>query len=220
MALLGRRTAIVPLGISCQTAHQIERAQGFLAELCDDVFVPETTPFDWRIVGPKDLAGMLAENNPYPASADELVGTKRPYWPKRRCHFWHDGAGNFANFTAKQAHLWANWGRIAHAERKIFVLSNTQANLPRKARDPGGFDYRLYADELVMLATVLGAQFKRPELHVVSQRALIPDLERLPELARGLKGVRLGLHLIKTAVGGWHGDDDAWNGAFTAMMPT
>lgn len=218
MALFGRRTAVVPLGISCQTAYQLERAQCLIAELRDEIFQVETTPFDWRIVGPGDIADMLATNNPYPAIAAELVGTKRPYWPRRRCHFWHDPAGNFAAFTEKQAHLWANWAKISRAERKIFILSNCQGNLPDKAIDPGGFDWRINAAEIVRLAVVLSGLFERPELHVVARKADFDGLENLPQLASCLNLVRLGVHFVTPREANWQGDDMAWNGALAAII--
>lgn len=218
MALFGRRTAIIPLGVSCQTAHQIERAAPHIAEETGEIFTPESTPFDWRIVGVAGLGAMLLENNPYPASADELVGTKRPYWAKHRCHFWHDGAGNFAEFTAKQAHLWNNWRWIGCYERKVFVLSNTQNNLAEKSRTVGGFDYLIDPLELVMLASILAGLFERPELHVVTRKDLVTDLAQLAPVARGLKGVRLGVHLIETDASSWHGDDRLWDGALSAII--
>lgn len=217
MALFGRRTAIVPLGISCQTAHQLERAQGLIAELAQEIFEPATTPFDWRIVGPGDLADMLAENNPYPVTADELEGTKRPYWRRRRCHFWHDPAGNFAAFTEKQAHLWATWSRISRFERKVFVLSNTQNNLPEKAETPGGFDFRIGAAEVVRLAGVLAQLFERPELHVVTRKQIFTGLDDMPALAKGLK-TRLGLHLVEPDSTQWQGDPELWDGTFARIM--
>lgn len=218
MALFGRRTVIVPLGISCQTAHQIERAQGVIAEITNEIFVPETTPFDWRIVGAGDLERMIAENNPYPASADELVGTKRPYWPSRRCHFWHDPAGDFAAFTAKQAHLWETWGRIGRFERKVFILSNTQNNLAEKAKDPGGFEPRLHTYPVIALAHVLAQRFERPELHVVTRKPLFDGLDLLAHHARELKGVKLGMHFVEPDSSQWHGDNELWDGTLAAIL--
>lgn len=221
MALFGRRTAVVPLGVSCQTAFQIERAQVFLADLTQEVFRAETTPFDWRIVGAAEIAAMIAENNPYPASASELEGTKRPYWRKRRCHFWHDGAGDFAAFTSKQAHLWENWTRIAGFERKVFVLSNLQNNLARVLQEVGpnrGFEYLLHPVDVVMLASQLKARFERPELHVVTRKPLFPGHERLGSMAGAFKGVRLGVHFVEPDSSQWHGDPHLWNGALAAII--
>ena len=218
MALFGRRTAIVPLGISCLPAHQVERAQVLLAGLADDVFDLATTPFDWRIVGPGDLADMIEQNDPYPSHVGELVGTKRPYWPRRRCHFWHDPAENFADFSSKQAHLWANWARISAAERKVFVLSNAQNNLAQKAKDPGGFSERINSAEIVRLARVLGSNFRRPELHVVTRKPIFDGLEDLAALTRDLHGVKLGLHFIEPDSSQWQGDDQLWDGTFRAIM--
>jgi len=217
MALFGRETVVVPLGISCQTAHQVERAAPLIAELTGEIFQQHTTPFDTRIVGAGDLERMIAENNPYPASADELVGTKRPYWPKRNCHFWHDGAGDFAAFTSKQAHLWAAWGRISGYRRKVFILSNTQNNLAQKAIDPGGFKQNVDMGDLVALAITLSRAFDKPELHVVSRRPIFERLDVAAELAKDLH-VKLGLHFIEPDSTQWHGDDEVWNGTLARIM--
>lgn len=218
MALFGRETVVVPLGISCQTAHQVERAAPLLAELTAEIFQQHTTPFDTRIVGAGDMARMIAADEFFPQTADELTGTKRPYWKKHSCHFWHDGIGNFWAFKEKQAHLRASWRRIGGYKRKVFILSNTQNNLAQKEIDPGGFRRNVDMGDLVTLAVTLSREFDKPELHVVSRRPLFERLDMMGELAKELHGAKLSIHFVEPDSTQWHGDDEIWDGTLARIM--
>ena len=168
MALIGRSTVIVPVGISCQTAFQIDRAKPMLEVELGEPLEHFATPFDWRIVGPGDLAGIIRDNAFYPATPSELTGNRRPHWPARNCWFWHEKFDDFAKFTAKQAHLAWNWGRIFEAKRRIFVVSNTQNNLPKVQRERGGFHVLVDGADLRALGDALRAVFGTIELHFVT----------------------------------------------------
>jgi hypothetical protein len=218
MALFGRNTVIVGLGIGCQTANQLQRALPLIAELAQDVFVDETTPFDWRLVGPSSVERMIVEDEFYPPTAAELTGTKRPYWLRRKCHFWHDGAGSFAAFSAKQAHLRENWSKITRFDRKVFVLSNLQNNLAQKSAEAGEFEHRLHTFPVVALAHTLGRLFERPELHVVARRDRFDALDMLAGYARDLRGVKLGVHFVEADKSSWEGSPTIWDGTLERII--
>ena len=220
MALIGAKTAVVSLGISCQTTFQIERAEARISSALGEELVKASTPWDWRIVGPADVAGMLRDNNPYPADPKELGGDRRRYWARRRCWFWHDKWDDFARFSEKQAHLWANWGKITKTRRQVFIASNTQNNLAQKAAEVGGIEPRVRLADLFALQAQLEAMFPAPELHFVTRAPLMRDLEafgfetirerehwvRVKTMAR--EGVRL--HQLPPDRTSWQGDPAGW----------
>jgi hypothetical protein len=221
MALVGKSTAVVSLGVSCQTTFQIERARPLLVDRLDEELEEIGLPFDWRIQGPADVAAILRENNPYPQRAAELGGDRNRYWEKRRTWFWHEKWEDFARFSEKQAHLWANWGRVGRTKRQVFVASNTQNNLVDKARDFGGFDFKVRLEDLFALQAQLETLFPAPELHFVTRGKLMVDLEsfgfqvilerehvvRVKRLAR--EGVHL--HILEPDRSQWQGPAAAWD---------
>lgn len=205
--LLGKTTAVIPMGMSCQTAHQVEHRKAKLEIIVGEELEKIRTPFEWRIVGPADVAGMIRENNPYPASADELSGDGNRYWARRRCWFWHDKWDDFARFSEKQAHLWSNWGRIREASRKIFVLCDTQNNLARVLKPLGSKPPTVGAASLCILWRVLADRFEGAELHFVTD----DDDHRGGNLIyadRSLAPVRV--HWIAPDRSSWQGDSTAW----------
>jgi hypothetical protein len=218
MALFGRKTVIVPLGIGCQTAHQLGAHEVLIAELAGEVFAQATTPFDWRLVGPSDVERMIAEDEFYPSRVGELTNSKRPYWARRKCHFWHDPAGRFDNFVTKQEHLRDTWERIHGFPRKVFVLSGLQNNLALKSETAGQFEHRLHTWPVVSLAHMLGRRFERPELHVVARKDRFDGLDLLDHQARELKGVKLGVHFVDADKTSWQGADHIWAGTLERII--
>lgn len=200
MALIGPSTVFVPVGISCQTAFQIDRAKDLLETELDERLEHFATPFDWRIVGPGDVADMIRTNSFYPRTPSELIGNKRPLWPERNCWFWHEKFDDFAKFSSKQAHLVWNWGRIFDARRRVFVVSNTQNNLPKVQRERGGFHVLIDGEHLRRLGDALRAQFGTVELHFVTGEVGYC----------GQVDPSWAVHRLKRDRSSWHGDPKQW----------
>lgn len=228
MALLGKTLAVVSLGISCQTTFQLERAKARISAAHGEDLVELSMPFDWRIVGPVDVAGMLKDAEFYPEDQTELTGERRRYWKRRRCWFWHDKWDDFGRFRAKQAHLVDNWRKIPETRRQVFIASNTQNNLPQKREEVGGFDVRVRLEDLFALQARLEVLFPAPELHFVTRAPLMVDLQ-----AFGFQGIREREHWVKVAsmardgvhlhqVGldrsQWSGDNGAWDSILDRIM--
>lgn len=215
--LVGTRLAVIPLGVSCQTAHQVEEHQGLLERLGGCALVRARTPFEWRIVGPSDTALMIRENNPYPTSAAELSGDRNRYWARRRCWFWHDKWDDFARFSSKQAHLWQNWSLIGGASRKVFVISDTQNNLKRVLAPHGCAPPVVDSTGMIDLARAIGEQFGTAELHLVT-KATRERRGFLGERTTVDKRVTISRHWIAADRSSWQGDGTAWGHVFDRII--
>jgi hypothetical protein len=183
--LIGARTALVPLGLSCQPAHQIEAHRALAETLCGESLRRRTTPFDWRIVGLADIAAMIEDDEFWPRAAGEIwleeqadppgsgsLRTKR-YWPRRRCWFWHETQRSHLVFSLKQAHLAQNFARLAEVERRIFFVSNLQNNLAPLRQT---VELAITADDALRCWRALERRFGACSLHLVTR----------PELTAGM----------------------------------
>ncbi len=245
--LIGARTAIVPMGISCQTAFQIEKQKAAIEDLVGERLVERATPFDWRIVGLDNVAGMVERGEFYPPPAvldmagqaqrpagraeagAELPAHKsrpRPYWRSERCWFWHERLTDFEAFTEKQAHLVENLALVRGVERRIFFVSNIQANLRTIRRDAGGFRVRIERKDVIRLADVLDRRFGPSALHMVARPNLLRDFGGLEKAQLGttltLEGGRVFVHLVdnpeKHDADDWRGDRATWQKVFQRAL--
>ncbi len=197
--LVGSRLAVIPLGVSCQTAHQVELHRREIEKRAEESLDDARTPFDWRIVGPADVAAMIEADELFPTSVDELSSDRNRYWKRRSCWFWHDKFDDFSRFTSKQGHLVDNWRRIGEAKRKIFVISDTQNNLERVLKPFKATPPRVEPKGLEALAGVILARFGGAEVHLVTNRGWKMPV---PEL--------FTVHWIAPDRSSWQGDDTAW----------
>lgn len=219
--LIGARTALVPLGLSCQPAHQIEAHKALAEELCGEKLRHKTGPFDWRIAGLSDIAGMIEDDEFSPRNAGEIwleeqadppgsatIKTKR-YWHRRRCWFWHETQRSHLVFSLKQAHLAQNFARLADVERRIFFTSNLQNNLAPLC-ETGSVALTITRDDAVRAWRALERRFGRCTLHLLTR----------PELTKGFgqadeAGLPIHLHFAAPDASGadWKGDARVWGPA-------
>lgn len=216
--LIGAKTALVPLGLSCQPAWQIEAHKALAERLCGEPLRRRTGPLDWRICGLSDIAGMIEEDEFWPRDASEIwleqqddpPGSGKPatkrYWARRRCWFWHETQRSHLVFSLKQAHLARNFARLADVERRIFFVSNLQNNLAPLAA-AGSLDLLITRDQAVRIWRALERRFDPCTLHVVTQKELAGGFDE-----PGEPGLPIHLHLA--APGGpasdWKGDHQIW----------
>lgn len=214
MALFGKTIAIASVGISCQTAHQIEHHHALLEQLAGEQLVKHATPFDWTICAPLDVAGMIRDRETFPNDVSELTrkdNWPKPYWPRRRCWFWHkklDVPGQFRSHCLYEAQ---RWEEIRDRPRRLFFLSNTQNNL---ARIEHGIETALKPDPLWFLSTALYHAFGEHSLHVVSHDPA-PDFPRFLT-SRKAKAPRW--HQIERDGSQWHGSASEWRKVFEAAF--
>ncbi len=219
MAILVGDVAVISVGLSCQTAHQISVHAELIGSRLGGEAVQNSTPFDWLICPPAAAARMISEWRFHPEDTAELQPDYEPYWPEMGCWFWHHRkrieTGEFASY---QAHVVARLQRMRDRRRAIFLISNVQDNMPWAAdvaRHP--FDFHFRANDIRALESALHARFAGAELWAVSCRgrhSLAPDHPRLIEIepdAAGRTGKRL-------AWWEWAGDDEQWTSVFEQIL--
>lgn len=209
MALLSKSLALVSVGISCQTAHQIEEMpMGLFAGR--DELVKRSTPFDWLLCPVKSAAKMIGERTFFPSDVAELDLAHKPFWSRMGCHFWHqkDPRG----ISGWGPRVVENWERIADSERKVFIVSNTQNNVTRALleadRDP--IECRLIWHDVFRLFAALCRQFGEIELHCVTHDAK-PMATTAIVMPWESGRTPITVHTIARDRSSWEGNAYAWH---------
>jgi hypothetical protein len=177
MSVVGARVAVVSLGMCCQASFQIRHHVKLIADLSDDPTVTVSgMPFDWLICPPKAGIKILRQDAFYPRRLDELRISEGAYWPEVDAHFWHEfrprksGLLRRRKLDPKRAHqelmekfeyMATKFRALATMPRLIFVMCNTQNNLPRAAELAANVDYVLSLDSIGDLMAQADAFFGR-----------------------------------------------------------
>lgn len=218
MSIISSKVAIVSVGMSCQTSYQIRNNIDFIKEYLglSDVCI-SAHPFDWLVCPPANAVDLI-DSNFFPGSSDELekrrsAGQDVVCWLPKGIYYWHDFnqpvdiATDFDRVKSKYEHLNRKWKILQNCERVIFVLSNTQNNLPQLSRGVGGFDW----------------SFSSSSIKKVQERLtqLLPD-SKVEGLVvtysdRSDTGIMDGawpVYFLEKDESGWQGDIAQWRRVF------
>jgi hypothetical protein len=205
--LLTKSVALISVGISCQTAHQLRSHKALVSEIIGDAVQECATPFDWLLCPVSAAARMVSSGQFFPVDRQALDGNRRPYWPAMDVHFWHEHFEQWPDFITKATHVRDNWQRISNVERKVFILSNTQNNIAHSLTSPpprsGRASYqpiecRLIWADVLQLATALRCAFGEIELHCVTHDAMATT-------------AGITVHRLTRDESVWAGNDQAWH---------
>lgn len=203
MALIGKRTAIVSVGMSCQTAFQIYENLEFLAVLVGEPLEKHATPFDWTICAVRDVAGMIRDGETYPTEISELSGNRRPLWARRRCWFWHRVFGTPEKFFGQARYERERWDEIGERPNRHFFVSNTQNNLLRPPFNKLGIDTTMTETVVIDLSVSIRARFSgNSVLHAITH-----DINTKTE-------GHICFHRIAKDGSQWHGNKREWRQVF------
>ncbi len=206
--LIGKRTAVMSVGISCQAAEQLRSQVDHVAKILGERLEVHTTPWDWTICGPAGVAQMVQDGVTFPRDPSDLEARARPYWPARSCYFWHVGKAiarhQEALEEAQGREAWLD--RLAGVRRRVFILANTQNNLEAKRAAVGGFGVGLDRKGVDLLEAALVARWGPAELHVVTRRGL-----------HTLKG-RARTWELRPDPSEWRGDRAQWRALLAKIL--
>jgi len=91
MSLVGRKAAVVSLGMSCQTTLQIDDHSDLIARGVGDLDLrPSSLPFDNLVCHPRAATRLLDNDAFYPASKDELAVYRGAFWTAQQVYFRHE----------------------------------------------------------------------------------------------------------------------------------
>jgi hypothetical protein len=227
MSLVGQKAAIVSFGISCQTTLQIDDHVELIGHAVGDETLKKSSfPFDAVLTHPASTAQMLDADTFYPASKEELVLYKGAYWAKQQAYFRHEctlrkshpleylrGKVNldrgYRELASKFAHLSQKFRGLKELERLLFVVSNSQNDLPEMQAE---IDNEAGASVISMesmrhLCDACDRYFGRPCEYI---------LVTYPNLNTGT-GSRPGLSVfeLKPDQTQWAGDHAQWRALWT-----
>ncbi len=203
-----KEIAVVSLGMSCQTAHQLRFNQPFLEDLG---IGPEAIPanyFDWLICPPDSAARLLADGLPRFERKD-IVLKSQPFWETYRFYFWHefrhreviDVDTYFEIGRQKFDYLRERFLRLHLYRRLVFVLSNTQGNLPDVRAETGELDFMLDDRKIQALKNALEAYLGRSADFLV-----VTSKQRF----EGPVGSGYDIEFFAEDTSEWKGDKVAW----------
>lgn len=215
MSAIGDRTAIISLGLSCQSSRQIDGHIPLLQELTGDAgLVKASLPFDWLISTVSGLAGMLADGKFFPESHEGFCADQNRL--RLRAHdilYWHEsrlfaraGHPGFADAKAKFQHTSSRFEQVSTLDRVVAVISDTQGNLPEIEQQ---WKVRLTdtnVEQADGLRQALERFLGRPVDLLMVSRTPRPDLAWQRAFAY--------YHMVPEAEG-WAGNEGHWAAVFT-----
>ena len=227
MSLVGQKAAVVSFGISCQTTLQIDDHAELIAQAVgDETLKKSSLPFDAVLTHPTSTARMLDADTFYPASKDELRLHKGALWVKQDAYFRHEctlrkshpieylrGKVNlergYRELASKFAHLSQKFRRLRELERLIFVVGNSQNDLPEMQAEIGCDSAAsvISMESMQQLCAACDRYFGRPCEYIL---VTYPDLKTGTESHRGLSVFELTPDDSQ-----WAGDHAQWQALWT-----
>ena len=144
MALIGRNTAFIPIGISCQATLQLALNRHAISSLVGDPLEYRSAFFNWVMVSADDVVRVL-ERLTDRAITRASIRVPSAYWRANtlagyRVWFWHEKPSHETSremadgLASKYEHLRQNFLDLCSRPNRYFVLCNTQNNL--SSQDP------------------------------------------------------------------------------------
>ena len=209
-------TAIVSLGMSCQSSRQIRTHVETFSELLDQTFEPTRHFFDGLISPIPGLAALFEEGFPLFSRDSIQPGPGYPTWMPYGIRFLHhfreeEGAPDIDRFfeceRSRFGYLRAKFMRLAEAERLIFVISNSQNNLSEVAFQSQIPCIAFNQSQLERLMKAVDNFLdRRCEYLVVSH----------PERHGGVRDA--DIHVMKADESEWTGDKTQWRSLFQSYF--
>lgn len=227
MSLVGRKAAVVSLGMSCQTTLQIDdHADLIVRAIGDETLKPSSMVFDNIVCHPASAAKLFEISTFYPASKDELALFRGAFWTAQGVYFRHectlrksrpieylknkvDLARGYRDLAGKFAHLSEKFRHLSEIDRLIFVISNTQNDLTEYHAEVG-IDCAVPMDAIEMLCDACDRYFNRRCEYIFATY----------EGRTAGAADRPGLSVFKLVPDSseWAGDHTQWEALFTQSL--
>ncbi|MDX5592940.1 hypothetical protein [Pseudovibrio sp. SPO723] len=212
MSAAGQNTAVVSLGISCQSARQIRTHVELISSLIGEPVQHVSHFFDGLITPPEGLAKLLDDGFPLFTREQIEEGAGHPTWHPYGIRFFHhfrgeDGIADvnryFENETSRFSYLKNRFLELRNAQHLLFVLSNSQNNLDEVAEETELGPFHFEQRHLEELKASLRAFFAKDcDLLVVSHEEKVVDVEYDH------------LHILEPDSSEWTGDKRQWAEVF------
>ncbi|MGV1761848.1 hypothetical protein [Rhizobium sp. P44RR-XXIV] len=157
MSIVSENQAFISIGVSCQTAQQLQQHAGFLSSLLNDRLRERSGFFNWVFVSSSEIAKVVNRLLIGPITPQSLYVPVHAREALRledfKLWFWHEKLSDEVNqddvekIAAKYERLRNNFLKMLEKPIRYIVLSNTQNNIenfyPHKIQ---GMDIFLDAD--------------------------------------------------------------------------
>lgn len=222
MSLVGEKIAVVSLGMCCQSTFQIRHHADLITRLSGDPTAKISgMPFDGLICPPHAAVKMLREDRFHPQRVDELTLSEGAYWKEMDTYFWHEFRPgkktlfgrqkisleqSYQSLTEKYKYMADKFRKLSNVRRLIFVICNTQNNLPFVAELTGTIDYVLTLDSVNDLAAQGDNFFGRrcEYLFVTYEKWLRSSQSR----------ENVSVYRLSPDNSDWQGSPDQWSNVF------
>lgn len=209
-------TAIVSLGMSCQSARQIRTSLEILSESLGEMLEPERHFFDGLISPVAGMAQLFEDGFPIFRREDIADGPGHPTWQPYGLRFLHhfreegqtaDIDAHFAEELSRFSYLRGKFKALAERRRVVFIISNSQNNLSEVAEETGIEDLTFDEGELLRLQRAVDLWLGRPcEYLIVSH----------PERHGGISLTELTI--LEPDDSEWTGDKRQWRSLFREYL--
>lgn len=171
MSAEGHSTAIVSLGISCQSARQIRTHAEEIGHQLGENIQPARHFFDGLIAPVPGVARLFEDGFPLFGPGNIRMGPHHPVWHPYDIHFLHhfrdeagavDIAGRMSEELSRFGHMRGKLQRLSRFERLVFVLSNSQNNLTMVQEETGLTDLHFEASAVGRLRHAVEQYLGRP----------------------------------------------------------
>lgn len=205
-------TAIVSLGMSCQSARQIRTSMDVLGAALGETIERERHFFDGLIAPVGGMAALFEDG--FPVFDRERIepGPGHPTWQPYAIRFLHHfraegGAADIdAHFDEEQSrfsYLREKFARLSDRRRVVFVISNSQNNLAEVARETEIGSIAFDQGELARLQTAVDRFLGRPCEYLVAS---------YPDRHGGIAHPQLTI--LQPDGSEWTGDKAQWRALF------
>lgn len=223
MALIYDEFALLPVGMSCQFAHQLRHQKAWLDSLVGQIGSYHATPLDWQIAPPPAAAWQIEREEFLPVTPEEIE-TRRTvpgfpemdihFWPEAGSSYWHEPAmlSEFGRVSNKFANMTKTW-RNLRSRRVLAVFTNTQMNLASvHARNPDLPPVPAIGD-LLALRDRLAKRFGRLHFHCVFRP------ERKP-VGLSQSELDFSIYSAQDDETNWRGNDTEWQRLLPGILQT
>lgn len=210
-------TAIISLGMSCQSARQIRSSLEILSAALGEELVPERHFFDGLISPVDGLARLFEDGFPLFRREDIAAGPGHPTWQPYGIRFLHhfrpepespaDIDGWFDHDLSRFRHLRGKFEALGARRRLVFVISNTQNNLDLVARQVCLETLHFDLQELTRLQQAVDGFFGRSCEYLVVAHPERHGGADLPELT-----------VLEADDSEWTGDKAQWRALFRRYL--
>ena len=209
-------TAIVSLGMSCQSARQIRTGMDVLGAALGETFERERHFFDGLIAPVSGMAALFEDGFPVFTRKRIEPGPGHPTWQPYGIRFLHhfreegedaDIDACFDEELSRFSHMREKFARLSDRRRVVFVISNSQNNLAEVAQETEMGSIAFDAGELARLQAAVDRFLDRPcEYLVVSY----------PDRHGGIAHPQLTV--LRPDDSEWTGDKAQWHALFQAYF--